>query len=132
MTSGGSPLLQPAGPDAFTVNDLVLELIQARGPTIPEDSWQVAIDNASAAELLHIGSIAQAVRRKPEITAQAWHKAADCGDADEAMEATGNLVWLLMEQGDIAGAKGTVQEAIDSGRPDAAEARVLLGDLLKE
>jgi hypothetical protein len=133
VTSGDSPLLQPAGPEAFTVNDLVLELIRARGAAIPEDSWQVAIENASAAELLRIGSIAQAVHGKPGIAAQAWRKAADRGDAGEAMEATGNLVWLLTEQGDITGAKAAYQQAIDSGRPDAvAHAVMSLGDLLKE
>jgi tetratricopeptide (TPR) repeat protein len=133
MTSGGSLVLQPAGLNAFAVNDLVVELIRARGTAIPEDSWQVAIENASAAELLRIGSIAQAVYGKPEIAAQAWRKAVDRGDADETMEATGNLAWLLMEvMGDFAGAQAAWQRLIDSGHPDAAGVRVVLGGLLMD
>ena len=132
MISGGSPVLQPAGPDAFTVNDFVLQLILMRGVAIPEDSWQVAIENASAAELLRIGVMAKEGYGKPEIAAQAFRKAADRGDSDEAMEATGYLTWLLQEQGDFAGAKAAWQRLIDSGHPDAAGVWVFLGQLLQK
>jgi tetratricopeptide (TPR) repeat protein len=130
--SGGSPLLQPADPGAFTVNDFVLQLILMRGVAIPEDSWQVAIENASAAELLRIGVMAKEGYGKPEIAARAFRKAADRGDSDEVMEATGYLAWLLQEQGDFAGVKAAWQRLIDSGHPDAAGVWVLLGELFRD
>ena len=133
MTTRGGPLLQPTGPDAFSVDDYVIGLIWARGVTIPEDSWQVAIDNASGAELLRIGSMALAAYNQPEIAAQALRKAADYGDADEARTATGYLGVLLVQVGRITGARDAYQQARDSGQPAVAAGAVLiLGDLLQE
>src|SRR5690349_20470782 len=100
----GAMLLQPAGPRVFTVDEYVLDLIWARGVTIPEGSWQVAIENASTAELLRIGSMALGAYGEPDIAARAWRKAADRGGAVEALAAMANLGELLQEQGDIAGA----------------------------
>lgn len=127
QTNPRRPALRPAGPDAFSVDDYAVDLISARGAAIPLHSWQVAIENASAAELLHIGHMA-AAHGQLEIAARAYRTAEDRGDADEAEDARMYLEGRLSPQGDIAEPKAAYRQAIRA----SASAALNRGDLLKE
>jgi tetratricopeptide (TPR) repeat protein len=125
-------LLQPTGPDSYTVYDYALDRISKQGIPVPDGNWAVIMANADAAELTDIGYTAEVTYQRTDAAIQAFRKAASSGHADAAPLAEFNLGVLLEEQGDADGAKAAYRQAIDSGHADAAPTAARnLGVLLK-
>jgi tetratricopeptide (TPR) repeat protein len=110
-------LLQHLGADAFTIYDFALDLISQQAGSVPDSTWQLAIEHGSPSDLLNVGYSAAVIYRLPRIAIQAWRKA-DAGYGEAAPIAAFNLAILLEQQGDSAGARTAYQKAIDSGDPD--------------
>jgi tetratricopeptide (TPR) repeat protein len=125
-------LLQTAGTDSYAVYDYALDLISAQGRPIPDGSWAIVMANADAPELVSISFTATASYSRDEIAAQALVKAANSEDSQTVAIATMLLGTVLLDHGDVPGAKEVFQKAIESeDSKEAGWAAYHLGRLLR-
>ena len=111
-------LLQRIGPDVFTIYDYALDIISRELEPVPDSTWQLAIEQGSASEMLNVGYSASVIYELPQIAVQAWRKAADSGHGEASAIAAFNLGILFEQQDDSTAACAAYQQAIDSGQPD--------------
>jgi tetratricopeptide (TPR) repeat protein len=113
-------LLQLAATSFYNVYDYALDLISAQDTPIPQSNWAVIMADADAPELVRLGYVAEFTYHQREVAFQAWRQAASSGHAAAVPIAAMDLGAVLLDRGDLQGAKDAFQEATDSGHANAA------------
>jgi hypothetical protein len=75
-------LLQHEKEDTYIVYDYALDLLSDQARPIPDGTWPILIDRATAVDLINIGYSAQVIFGRSDVAMKAWRKAAESGDAN--------------------------------------------------